>query len=316
MKRFRVYIINLIGFNKTEANATIILLSIVLVAGIVPRKYFQMSHAITSTEQQDKQLLSEWLLEIDNSLKERENSLNKKKNAPTFKPFKFDPNLASDSDLNKLGFKPYIANRIVKYRKAGGSFKTPEDLLKIFGVDSTLVDKLTPFIVISPPPKKEKIITTAVATIEKTKSTEELPKVWLDLNLATDEELQKIRGIGPFYAKNILFYAKNILSYREKLGGFYSHQQLAEIYRMKSDVIELLKKHTYITTAPSKNLPINSDSMKHLANHPYLNWNQAKVIVNYRKQHGTFNDAEELLNIKIIDDSLYQKISPYISVEP
>ncbi|MDW3195931.1 MAG: helix-hairpin-helix domain-containing protein [Cytophagales bacterium] len=309
MKRFRVYIINLIGFNKTEANATIILLSIVLLAGILPRKYFRMSHSTTSTEQQDKQLLSDWLLEIDNSLKAKDSFKKQQKNTPIYEPFKFDPNLASDADLKKLGFKPYLASRIVNYRKAGGSFKSPEELLKIFGMDSALVHRLTPYIAIAPPAKKEKNLSTPIASVEKKKTEKNAPKIWMDLNLATNEELQEIRGIGPFYAKNIL-------AYRNELGGFYSYLQLTEVYRMKPNVIDLLKKHTYISEAPTQNLPINSDSMKHLANHPYLNWNQARVIVNYRKQHGTFTDAEELLNIKIIDDSLYQKISPYISVEP
>ncbi len=308
MKRFRVYIINLIGFNKTEAQATIILLGIVLMGAIMPRAYVRYSHKPVSTTKQDQQLLSEWLVEIDNSLKKKEIPKTKKKTAPKFEPFRFDPNLASDSDLQKLGFKPYIASRIIKYREAGGNFRTTKDLQKIFGIDSLLVEKLIPYISITPPRKNETLAYTKTAKEEKTDPTNKPPKLWMDLNMASDEELQKIRGIGPFYAKNIL-------NYRQKLGGFYSMTQLNEVYRMTPSVLNLLKDHTFIG-APTQKLPINSEALKDLAEHPYITWNQAKVIVNYRKQHGTFTDAEELLNIKIIDDSLYQKISPYISVEP
>lgn len=307
MKRFRVYIINFIGFNKTEAQATIVLLGIVVLAAIVPRVSLRLSHNPVSTANQDQELLSEWLEQIDKSLKENELQKVKKKTAPKYRPFNFDPNLASDTDLKKLGFKPYIATRIVKYRKAGGSFKTASELKKIFGIDTLLVEKLLPFISLAPPQKEK----TPITLVEKTKKTippKEEPKVLIDLNVASSEELQTIRGIGPFYAKNIL-------AYRQKLGGFYTLKQLNEVYRMTPDILNILKSHTYIS-APTQKLPINSDSLKHLAKHPYISWNQAKVIINYRKQHGTFTEAEELLNIKIIDDSLYQKISPYISVEP
>lgn len=308
MKRFRVYIINLIGFNKTEAQATIILLAIVLLGAIVPRAYVRFSHVPKSTTQQDQQLLGEWLADIDNSLKKKEIPKVKKKITPKFEPFRFDPNVASDADFRKLGFKPYIASRIIKYREAGGSFKTKRDLQKIFGIDSLLVEKLAPYIAITAPPPTEIPVFAKTVKEESAHSVEEKPKLWMDLNVVTDDELQKIRGIGPFYAKNIL-------KYRQKLGGFYSMKQLNEVYRMTPAILSLLQDHTYIS-GPTQKLPINSDSLKDLANHPYISWNQAKVIVNYRKQHGTFTDAEELLNIKIIDDSLYQKISPYISVEP
>lgn len=307
MKRFRVYIINFIGYNKTEANATIILIGIVLLAAIAPRIHLRLSHTPTNTTETDQVLLSEWLEDIDNSLKKKEIPPKRQKTTPLPTPFTFDPNLATNTELEQLGFNPYIAARIVNYRKAGGHFNSPEDLKKIFGIDSTLIDRLHAYVTISRPPKEEKK-TELLASNEEPAPTPKAPKILIDLNLATSEELQEIRGIGPFYAKNIL-------AYRQKLGGFYSFDQLEEVYRMKHDVLDLLKGHTHIS-APTEKLPINSDSMKHLAKHPYLSWNQAKVIVNYRKQHGTFTEPEELLNIKIINDSLYQKISPYISVEP
>lgn len=308
MKRFRVYIINLIGFNKTEAQATIILIGIVLIGAIVPRAYLRFTHSPISTAQEDRQLLNEWLTDIDNSLKKKEIPQVKKKITPKFEPFHFDPNLASDSDFRKLGFKPYIASRIIKYREAGGSFRSKKDLLKIFGIDSLLVKRLDPFIDIAPLPESNSPSSIRMVKVEKPKPVKNPPKLRMDLNIATSEELQKIRGIGPFYAKNIL-------NYREKLGGFHSMRQLNEVYRMTPAIVELLKDHTFLGASIQK-LPINSDSLVELADHPYITWNQAKVIVNYRKQHGTFTEAEELLNIKIIDDSLYQKISPYISVEP
>ncbi len=308
MKRFRVYIINFIGFNKTEANATIILIGIALIFAIAPRVLSRLGPASKSTAESDQELLIEWLDEIDNSLKKKE--IPKLKNSTPTQPkrFHFDPNFASTHDFQELGFKPFVASRIVKYRKAGGNFKTAKDLHKIFGIDSMLVAELAPYILIKSKSKTEN--SSIAKTVKKPHSEpEKAKKVWMDLNLATGPELQKIKGIGPFYAGNIL-------KYRQKLGGYYAMEQLEEVYKMKPAILELLKNHTYINEPPNKGLPINSDSLKHLASHPYLSWNHAKVILNYRKQHGSFIEPEELLNIKIIDDSLYHKISPYISVEP
>ena len=305
LKRIRVFIINYLGFTKTEANATIVLIGIVLIFAIAPRVYFQYAFTTTDTSLEDRRLLSEWLVDIEKKI-----ALKPKKSPPSkniVKPFPFDPNKIPVADLNRLGFRPYVSKRIVKYREAGGKFKSGKDLKKIFGIDTTLVVSLETYMtfpkskpVVKLEPPKEKSVEKKVIAKEK---------IWLDINLASAEELQEIRGIGPFYANNII-------EYRDKLGGFYQYDQLKEVYKMKVDIIDLLKNHTFFQAAPKRNLSINTDSMKFIARHPYLSWNHAKVIFSYRKQHGQFKEPSDLLQIKIIDDSLYQKISPYISVEP
>lgn len=301
MKRIRVFIINYLGFTKTEANATIVLVGIVLMFAIAPRIYFRFSHVNSSSVENDSRLLREWLTEIESNLEVRKKE---ESNKPSFKRFAFDPNTASEKTLKELGFKPYIASRIISYRNAGGNFQHKEDLKKIFGIDTSLVADLHSFIEIAPKKVVDKPIKEAAPITPKI-----APKLSMDLNLASEEELQQIRGIGPFYARNIV-------SYRTKLGGYYSFQQLKEVYRMKPQVVELLKEYTYLEAPELRKLPINTDSLKLIAQHPYLTWNQAKVIMNYRNQHGVFTAADQLLKIKIITDSLYQKISPYISVEP
>jgi DNA uptake protein ComE-like DNA-binding protein len=43
-----------------------------------------------------------------------------------------------------------------------------------------------------------------------------------------------------------------------------------------------------------------------------LKYNQVKVIVAYRKQHGNFKNAEDLKQIKILDEATISKIEPYL----
>jgi competence protein ComEA len=61
-------------------------------------------------------------------------------------PFKFNPNLLPFEDLRKLGFSMRIAQRIVKFRESGGSFKVGLDLGKIYGINSALLIKLIPYV--------------------------------------------------------------------------------------------------------------------------------------------------------------------------
>jgi len=58
-------------------------------------------------------------------------------------------------------------------------------------------------------------------------------------------------------------------------------------------------------------IDVNGDKDS-LATHPYIDWPIAKVISNYRKQHGPYNSPEEILKTKIITDSLYNKLKPYL----
>ena len=54
------------------------------------------------------------------------------------------------------------------------------------------------------------------------------------------------------------------------------------------------------------------DEMK---SHPYLRWNLANAIVEYRNQHGNYNSFSDLKNITAITEDIFAKIEPYILVE-
>lgn len=125
-----------------------------------------------------------------------------------------------------------------------------------------------------------------------------------DLNKATAEALQEIRGIGPAFSSRII-------KYRNKLGGFVSGDQLSEVYGLPPETIEELLKHYTIQSSP-KPIDINSDSVKVLINHPYINYDLAWIIINYRKQNGDITSAEDLRKIKAIDEETLVRLKPYL----
>lgn len=128
--------------------------------------------------------------------------------------------------------------------------------------------------------------------------------VILDLNSANAEELQKVNGIGKVYSESIV-------KYRERLGGFSSTNQLSEIYGMNDELISKVSEQFAIQSATDR-LKINADSVKTLIKHPYISYDLAWVIINYRKQNGDITGFEDLKKIKAINDSLLAKLRPYI----
>lgn len=130
------------------------------------------------------------------------------------------------------------------------------------------------------------------------------PIIKKDLNKANAEELQKVRGIGPAFSKRII-------KFRSALGGFYDLRQLNEVYGLKPETIEEIVKHFEITSEVEK-FNINSDSAKVLASHPYISYDLAWVMINYRKVHGDFESGEELKKVKALDDSTFIKLKPYL----
>ncbi len=127
----------------------------------------------------------------------------------------------------------------------------------------------------------------------------------LDINKATVSELDMVRGIGSTYAKRII-------KYRNLLGGYVHIEQLSEVYGLTAGHVQELGKHFNIQSGVIR-IPLNSDSAKVLAKHPYISYDLAWIIINYRKANGNIKDAEELKKIKAIDEKLFDRLSPYLN---
>lgn len=125
-----------------------------------------------------------------------------------------------------------------------------------------------------------------------------------DLNQATAEELQQVKGIGPSYSERII-------KYRSLLGGFSSMKQLNEVYGLQQETIERLSEHFEIQSGVHP-FNINSDSAKVLAKHPYISYDLAWIIINYRKQNGDILSAEDLRKIKAVDEETFNRLKPYL----
>ena len=57
---------------------------------------------------------------------------------------KIDVNKATADQLTKCGISATLAKSIVEYREKSGPFKSPEDLMKVKGMNKELFNKLSP----------------------------------------------------------------------------------------------------------------------------------------------------------------------------
>ena len=288
------------NFTNGERKAFVIVLSAVLLIAIAPLVLFDG----TPRQQTDFTLL-ENLEANDTALNvnprdDREQYQDYPERTYAQNRFVFNPNIISLNELKTLGFKPSIAERILKFRNAGGKFKVKSDLYKIYGINIVFVESLLPYIDL---PEQLPV------QVENSKAPSTLFKPFvpaaIDLNTADTVALNRLRGIG-----NKL--SQRIVNFREKLGGFYSLEQLNEVYGLNPEVIESIKPRFNNQLKPFRLININIVTVEELGQHPYLNKTLAQIIVNYRTQHGAFESKDELLNVKVLDEKTFEKLKNYL----
>jgi len=222
--------------------------------------------------------------------------------------FYFDPNTLSEEGWISLGVRPKTVKTIRNYLQKGGRFRTAADLRKIYGFRKEDFDRLASYVRIvikeenplpSPPDTsagaKPSYLSLKTLAIE-------------DINLADTAAFISLPGIGSKLANRIVHF-------RDKLGGFYSVEQVGETYGLADSVFRKIRPRLHLSGIHIKKLNINRASKEELAIHPYINRNLANALVEYRNQHGPYTSLEELKNIPLIDDTLFQKITPYLSLE-
>lgn len=286
------WIRNNFGFSRTEANAYMVLLALLITAHFVASRNAPPRTEIAEPEYLDS--LWKAFYSIEDTV------------SPATYTFRvFDPNISSYDSLVGMGIPAFVASNIVKYRDAGGHFKNPDDLKKLYGMTDSLWSEISPWIKIRLP-QKGSVKKQTYQRSPVTKDTS-ISMVAADLNTVDSIWLMQVRGIGPVLSKRII-------KYRELLGGFHSISQLKEVYRLPPEVIQTLEQHVFIDLAksPVKKINLNQLNSLQIASHPYFSYSQAKAIESYRNQHGQFEKPEQLKNLHLIDDSTYLRVSPYI----
>jgi DNA uptake protein ComE-like DNA-binding protein len=215
--------------------------------------------------------------------------------------FPFDPNTLDAAGWKKLGINDRTIRTIQHYLSKGGQFRNAGDLQKMYSLRKADFDRLMPYIrIVTSPP----MYNTAKPPVKYVKP----PPTVIDINQADTAAFIALPGIGSKLANRIV-------NFRQKLGGFYSVQQVGETFGLPDSTFQLIQPRLQCGPVILQKLNINMADANTLKQHPYIRWNIANAIVQYRQQHGPFHSAEELQQIVLITPELYQKIVAYVTVE-
>lgn len=216
----------------------------------------------------------------------------------------FDPNSADSLTFLSLGLPPWMVKNILRYRSKQGTFRHPEEFRKIYGMTEEQYQTLLPYIQIADKYKAKDTLRLLSAHAHKAPKDSVFkykPGTLVSLNEADTTELKKIPGIGSGIARMIV-------NYRRKLGGFYQIEQLQEIH-LKA---ELLRPWFSIDATRIQTINLNRAGMERMTYHPYINFYQAKAIMEYRKKKGNLKSLKQLALYEEFTPEDFERIAPYV----
>ncbi|MFN2457700.1 MAG: helix-hairpin-helix domain-containing protein [Chitinophagaceae bacterium] len=219
--------------------------------------------------------------------------------------FLFDPNKLSTEGWKRLGLNDRIIRTINNYRSKGGKFYKPEDLKKIWGMPEGFYERVAAHIRIEPP-NNNNFHQRNYSTGNNYQKKERQIEI-VNVNEADTTAFIALPGIGSKLAQRIT-------NFRDKLGGFYSVEQIRETYGLPDSTFQKIKPLLQIDDGAVKKININTATKDQLKVHPYIKWNLANAIVEYRNQHGKYSSLEDLKKIAVLDEVTFKKIAPYLSL--
>ena len=307
-------------FNKTEQNGFFIILVIIVLFFTIYA--LLKSNTMDTIPNQAKlfeqsfhdslELSSSTRQEMENSgyltYNESELSVNPNTILDEGKLFYFDPNGLPHADWHKLGLSDKQIAVLKNYENKGGRFKQKTDLKKIYSINDRLYRRLEPYIRIKAIPDTaipDEQRRTPLLYDKFERNTAEL----IDINSCDTTDLMTLKGIGSVLSKRIL-------KYKDVLGGFYRIEQLKEVYGVPEETYDLIKDYIIVSSLDEiKKININKVDATSLAKHPYLSGKDAKLIINYRDQHGNYVNIEDLTKVGTLSDLAIAKIAPYLIFE-
>lgn len=216
--------------------------------------------------------------------------------------FVFDPNKIGRQELEQLGIPLWISKIWINYLNKGGRFATKEDLLKLYGMTAKLYQQLEPYIVIAPTTPRQ------IATKKNNNGSFNSTRlIEIHINQANQAQWEQLDGIGPALAQRIT-------NFRDKLGGFVSIDQVAETRGLPDSVFQKVK-YQLVADPVFRYISVNSADQHTLEEHPYISFQEARALINYRTQHGPFQDLRHLARIKIWKSDRLEKVLPYMKLE-
>ena len=130
----------------------------------------------------------------------------------------------------------------------------------------------------------------------------------VELNTADTLILKKVPGIGSSFARRII-------KYRKLLGGFYTVEQLGEVYGIDADRYRALAPWFKADKSFIRAIAVNRCPPDSIPYHPYLNRAQKRVLRQLRRQKGRIGGWDSLQLLEEFTAADRERLAPYLSFE-
>lgn len=290
---------------------TLLVLALIALAAIALLDKTESELTETATNQiSNKQLAAE-----NNKIESTKKNPYYRVEEQSIERFAFDPNSADSTQLLRLGLQPYQVRSIYRYRAKGGVFRKKEDFAHVYGLTVKQYKQLEPYITIS---KEYLPATTLFANRDsvrnRTKQSREINDTSahfsrkllngqkIELSNADTFQLKRVPGIGSYWARKIV-------NYGERLGGYVSIDQLNEV---DPDFPCEVKQYFDIASTTPRRMNLNTLSLNELKRHPYINYYQARAIVDYRRRNGPLHSLNDLQLLGDFPPEAINRLRPYV----
>lgn len=299
-------------YSKSERRAVyvlVILIVLLLVAIVwIPER---RGKVYPNTSVNDSTELADFLAGIQIREKEKAMKTFRKPRKDTIRLAAFNPNTADSIELSRLGLPAFVVRNVLKYRAKGGRFRTAESFSRIYGLEKGQFERLKPYIYIPTIavaehdtvrirlPKHEN--ETRAEEVQVAKPFKYPVGTLVDVNVADTTELKKIPGIGTVISRRIV-------EYRNRLGGFYQTSQLEELDCITPELMKWFK----VEGGEIRKLNANKAGLDKLRAHPYINFYQAKVIIEHRRKRGKIKSLSRLSFYEEFTEKDLERLSHYL----
>lgn len=225
------------------------------------------------------------------------------------KIYPFNPNFITDYKGYTLGMSNEEIDRLLNFRGQDNWINSTAQFQKVTGVSDSLLHELSPYFKFPEWVSNSKPKNDFKSDRMDKGFTQKSYAQKTDLNSATEEQLQKVSGIGEALSKRIV-------TYREKLGGFSNDSQLYEVYGLNEEVVQrALNLFTVKEPKEINKINLNTASASDISTIPGVSFDMAKRIWEFRKLRGKISTIKELEKIEGLTERKLQQIQLYLSVD-
>jgi len=226
------------------------------------------------------------------------------------KLYPFNPNYITDFKAYTLGMSPEEFDRLKEYREKDNWINSIEDFKRVTDVSDSLLTIISPYFKF---PDWIKNSATKTNRNERLKYderyTEKTYEQKIDLNTATQLQLEEVSGIGKVLSERII-------AYRDKIGGFSNDIQLYNVWGLDGAVVQrTLTLFTVKSPKEIKKINVNTASASDIATIPGISFEMAKHIWEYRRLHDNIQSYSEFEKIEGISQEKLRLIQLYLSFD-